>query len=110
MPEGFAISPAVRAWATSKGHTRLPERFEHFVGYCRANGKTYADWDQALMNAIRDDWAKLRGPPARASPASGKHAERARVAEEIWKPIRERQADLEQQAERDITGESQRVA
>jgi hypothetical protein len=32
----------------------------HFVGYVKANGKTYADWDQALMNAIRGDWAKLR--------------------------------------------------
>lgn len=67
MPEGFGISARVQAWADQKGHTRLQERLEHFIGKCRANGYTYADWDEAFMSAIRDDWAKL---PASAAPSS----------------------------------------
>lgn len=59
MPEGFGISARVRAWAKEKGHDRLEERLEHFKGKARANGYTYADWDEAFMGAIRDDWAKL---------------------------------------------------
>ena len=37
----------------------------------RAKGYVYADWDQALMNAIRDDWAKLRGANGSRHPALG---------------------------------------
>lgn len=58
-PSDFAISPAVQAWATEKGFTRLPERLEDFMGKCAANGYTYVDWDAALMSAIRNDWAKF---------------------------------------------------
>lgn len=73
MPADFGISERVRKWAAEKGHDRLDERFEHFVGKARANGYTYADWDEGFMGAIRDDWAKLpkaapsavpRGKPA----------------------------------------------
>ena len=60
LPDGFAVSGRVRAWAAEKSFGRLDEHLAHFVGYATANGKTYADWDQALMNAIRDDWAGLR--------------------------------------------------
>lgn len=63
LPANFAISDRVRAWASDKGHTRLDERLEHFVGKARMNGYRYADWDEALMTAIRDDWAKLDGKP-----------------------------------------------
>ncbi len=59
IPPDFVISEAVQKWATKDGHTRLAERLEHFIGYAKSSGKTYADWDQAFMNAIRDDWAKL---------------------------------------------------
>jgi len=61
LPAKFQISENVRKWASAKGHTRLEERLEHFIGYAKANGKKYVDWDQALQNAIRDDWAKLNG-------------------------------------------------
>lgn len=64
MPDGFGISDRVRKWAAEKGYSRLEERLEHFVGKARANGYTYADWDEALMGAIRDDWAKLADNPA----------------------------------------------
>lgn len=62
VPEGFGVSDRVRAWAAQHRYDRLEAHLEHFVGYARANGKAYADWDQALMNAIRDDWARLREP------------------------------------------------
>jgi len=59
IPPDFGISESVHKWATKDGHTRLAERLAHFVGYAKSSGKTYADWDQAFMNSIRDDWAKL---------------------------------------------------
>ena len=61
LPKDFAISDAVRTWATASGFSMLTERFEHFIGYAKANGKTYTDWDQAFINSIRGDWAKLNG-------------------------------------------------
>lgn len=62
IPEDFTISDRVRRWAAEKGHDRLEARFEHFVGQARAKGYTYLDWDEAFMNAIRDNWAKLEPP------------------------------------------------
>ena len=59
LPSDFTISAAVQAWAQAKGHTNLQAHFDSFIGKARANGYTYADWDQALQNAIREDWAKL---------------------------------------------------
>lgn len=59
LPENWGISDRVRDWASREGHLNLEKRLEHFTGYARANAKKYADWDQAFMNAIRDDWAKL---------------------------------------------------
>jgi hypothetical protein len=62
IPDGFCASERVKAWAAEQRYGRLDEHLAHFVGYAKANGKTYADWDQAFMNAIRADWAKLREP------------------------------------------------
>lgn len=64
MPADFGVSERVRAWATEKGFTRLPEHLEAFRTQAQAKGYTYADWDAAFMNAIRDDWAKLRSKNA----------------------------------------------
>jgi hypothetical protein len=61
LPDGFGISTAVREWATAKGYTHLDAHLESFIGKAKAKNYTYVDWDQALMNAIRDDWAKLTG-------------------------------------------------
>jgi hypothetical protein len=58
LPEGFGISDRVRVWADSKGYGGLDRHLENFVSYAKRNGKSYADWDEALMTAIRDDWAK----------------------------------------------------
>ncbi len=67
LPNDFGISDSVRAWATAKGHGRLEEHLEHFIGSAKANGYEYADWDAAFMNAVRNDWAKLRQSNARGS-------------------------------------------
>ncbi len=60
LPVDFKVSDQVKAWANEKGFDRLDEHLENFVGYAIANAKKYADWDQAFMNAIRGNWAKLR--------------------------------------------------
>ena len=84
IPDDFSASERVQAWATANGYTRLGEHVEYFVGYAVANGKTYADWDQALMNAIRNNWAKLGGAngsgnrPGRDSGPAGRGAESTR--------------------------------
>lgn len=59
--DSFSISERVCEWAEKNGYDKLDERFEHFTGWARAKGSKYLDWDQAFMNAIRDDWAKLNG-------------------------------------------------
>lgn len=61
MPEDFGISERVRAWATDKGYDKLPEHLDAFKRKAAAKAYAYADWDAAFMEAIREDWAKLRG-------------------------------------------------
>lgn len=61
MPDGFGVSDRVKAWAQSKGFGQLDQHFEAFARKAKANGYTYADWDSAFMEAVREDWAKLRG-------------------------------------------------
>lgn len=68
MPSDFGISDRVKSWATEKGFDRVDAHLESFKAKCAANGYTYADWDAAFMNAIRDDWAKLRSAGRSASP------------------------------------------
>lgn len=60
LPENFGISERVRKWAEGKGFKQLEQHLEHFVSYIKRNGKTYVDWDEALMGCIREDWAKVR--------------------------------------------------
>ncbi|CAE6946267.1 hypothetical protein R69608_05538 [Paraburkholderia nemoris] len=67
IPEDFGISESVRKWAKAQNFNQLDQRLEHFVGYAKANGKKYVDWDAAFMNAIRGDWAKLNRQPTRGS-------------------------------------------
>lgn len=59
IPDGFAVSDSVKAWADANGHSRLSERLAHFTNLSQAKGYEYADWDAAFRNAIADDWAKL---------------------------------------------------
>jgi hypothetical protein len=59
LPADFGVSERVREWASNKGHLNLDAHLESFVSKCKAKGYAYVDWDEALMNAIRDDWAKV---------------------------------------------------
>ncbi len=68
LPENFDISDRVRTWATAKGHEHLDRHLENFLCACRKAGYVYVDWDEALMDAIRKDWAKLSLPQSRAGP------------------------------------------
>lgn len=60
MPDDFTVSDRVTAWATEKGYSvsRVSDNFAKFALYAKSKGAKYADWDAALMTAIRDDWAK----------------------------------------------------
>lgn len=59
LPNGFSVSERVKAWAAEKGHDRLDQHLESFRAKATAKGYTYADWDAAFMEAIRENWAKL---------------------------------------------------
>lgn len=59
MPNDFSVSDRVKAWAAEKGHDRLDQHLESFRAKATAKGYTYADWDAAFMEAIRENWAKL---------------------------------------------------
>lgn len=61
MPEGFGISERVSVWAAGKGYGQLAEHLDAFKRKASAKAYTYANWDDAFMEAIREDWAKLRG-------------------------------------------------
>lgn len=68
MPDGFEVSDRVRAWAEGYGFSQLDKHLEHFQDQARARAYVYADWDAALMNAIRKDWAGLRTTAAAQTP------------------------------------------
>jgi len=68
LPSDFAVSPRVSVWATEKGYDRLPDHLDAFRRKAEMNAYRYVDWDLAFMEAIREDWAKLRGN-GRAGPA-----------------------------------------
>ena len=79
IPVDFTASGAVQAWANEKGYDRLAEHLDAFRRKVAAAGYTYIDWDAAFMEAIREDWAKLRGrafngvaPPANVQPIRGR--------------------------------------
>ncbi len=60
IPTDFVISPRVQAWADAKGFSGLEQHLEAFKAKCAAKGYSYLDWDAAFMEAVREDWAKLR--------------------------------------------------
>jgi hypothetical protein len=59
LPEGFEISERVRLWANKNGHDNLKEHLEAFKRKCRAHGYKYLNWDDAFMEAVRENWAKV---------------------------------------------------
>jgi hypothetical protein len=74
LPVDMVVSERVRAWAAKKGFGRLDEHLEAFKAKARKLVLTYADWDAAFEEAVREDWAGLRGKNgnhASGAPASG---------------------------------------
>jgi hypothetical protein len=64
IPDDFGVSERVRKYCEQNG-IHDPEKYaEILVGRAKAKGKLYADWDQVLINAIREDWYGLRKPDA----------------------------------------------
>jgi len=68
LPKDFKISDEIKKWANLKGFGNLEAHLEYFIGYVKAHGKKYADWNQAFKNAIREDWGKVRGKVGGLSP------------------------------------------
>jgi hypothetical protein len=60
LADDFAVSDRVLAWAREHRFDRLDEHLAAFKRKAKANGYAYASWDDAFMEAIREDWAKLR--------------------------------------------------
>jgi len=69
MPENFGISEKVKVWALKHGFDRLDEHLEAFKRKVAMKGYTWVDWDAAFMEAIREDWAKLRNQRGSPGPA-----------------------------------------
>lgn len=62
IPSDFGISERVAKWAAEKGYGNLQAQLEALVSHAKRNGAKYVDWDEALMNAVRSDWAKVNKP------------------------------------------------
>ena len=64
LPADFGISDGVKEWAAKNKHRHLEQHLEAFKAKALANGYTYADWDAAFKEAIRNDWARLKSKPS----------------------------------------------
>lgn len=76
LPADFEISENVKKWAEKSGYTRLQDHFDAFTRKAKAKSYTYADWDSAFMEAIREDWAKIRGGGYNGAPPPDKPRQR----------------------------------
>lgn len=65
IPKDFAVSDRVKSWSAEKGFDRLDQHLESFISKVRKNDYRYVDWDEAFMEAVRENWAKL---PAASKP------------------------------------------
>jgi len=70
LPIGFGLSERVIDWAKERGYGRLQEHLDAFRLKAVAHDYRYADWDAALMTAIRANWAGLEAD----APATDKFA------------------------------------
>ena len=59
VPENFEISQRVIDWALEHKYYNLKKHFDNFVLAAQSKGYQYVDWDAALMNAIRNNWANI---------------------------------------------------
>jgi len=62
LPIDFAITPALQAWADQHDYGDMEHHLASFRDKAQAKGYQYVDWEAALRNAVRDDWAGIRKP------------------------------------------------
>lgn len=74
LPPDFVVSEKVKAWAAENGFGMLDEHLDAFKRKCAAHGYVYKDYDSAFMEAVREDWAKLRKVNGQAQPTSTERA------------------------------------
>lgn len=74
LPTDFGLSEAVVAWAKGNGFGQLDQHLDAFKRKATAKGYTYVDWDAAFMEAVREDWAKLRGRGVNGAAPAGESA------------------------------------
>lgn len=86
IPEGFGISDRVRKWADKSGYGQLEEHLEAFIRKCNANGYKKLSWDDFFMEAIRQDWANLRGKGKNGAAPAGEHKTVPTNPKDIFKP------------------------
>lgn len=86
LPQNFAISSRVEAWAKEQGFGRLDEHLEAFKRKAAAKGYSYVKWDDAFMEAIREDWAKLRGRTPNGAPAAAESKTTPLDPKSLYKP------------------------
>ena len=96
LQDDFSVSDAVKAWAGKAGYDRLDEHLDAFKRKAAANGYAYVNWDAAFMEAVREDWAKLR-TTRNGSPAPVGHTVPSRAADETARYLAER-AEQEKQS------------
>ena len=70
ISDDFSVSQRVKEWAKQKGFDKLDEHLDAFTRKAKMNGYQYLDWDLAFMEAIREDWAKIRGKQSFAQQAA----------------------------------------
>jgi uncharacterized protein YdaU (DUF1376 family) len=70
ISDDFSVSQRVKDWAKQKGFDKLDEHLDAFTRKAKMNGYQYLDWDLAFMEAIREDWAKIRGKQSFAQQAA----------------------------------------
>tara|TARA_B110000503_G_C7090991_1_gene389420 strand:- start:381 stop:1073 length:693 start_codon:yes stop_codon:yes gene_type:complete len=70
IPNDFKVSERVEAWAKEKGFANLDRHLENFISACKAKGYQYVDFDEALMSAIRNNWAKVEAKNTATSQAA----------------------------------------
>lgn len=63
IPIDFGLSERVIEWAAAHGFGHLQEHLDSFRLKAVAHDYRYSDWDAALMNAIKADWAKVNSRP-----------------------------------------------
>jgi hypothetical protein len=95
LREDFAVSDAVKAWALKAGFDRLEEHLDAFKRKAAANGYAYVNWDAAFMEAVREDWAKLRTTRNGSPPPAG-HTVPSRAADETARYLAERKEQEKQ--------------